>query len=60
MKIGSYMKKYIKFLLVFIIGFICFLPFNSYALSKDYEDVLADIVNVKKEDDKVNIYLFYG
>lgn len=54
------MKKYIRLLFIFIIGVIVFLPFNSYALSDDYKDILADIVDVEKEEDKINIYLFYG
>ena len=54
------MRKYFKLLFIFVIGLICFSPLSSWALSDDYEDVLADILDVEVEEDKVNIYLFYG
>ena len=51
------MKKYLIFLIALFI--ICF-PISTFAISKDYNDKVADIVNVEKEENKVNLYLFYG
>ena len=35
-------------------------PINAKALSEKYEDKLAELVGVEKEDEKVNIYFFHG
>lgn len=50
------MKKFI-FLLISIFFLI---PINTSALSKDYNDIVAEIVNEKIEQDKINLYLFYS
>lgn len=49
------MKK--KFIILFLLIII---PFSTFALSNNYIDKVADIVNVKKEENKVNLYLFHG
>lgn len=51
------MKKNL-FKLICIV-FLLFTFTNTYALSKDYKDVVASIVGVE-QDEKVNIYLFYS
>ena len=48
------MKKLLLFLILF------FIPFIVYGISDDYEDLVADIVDVKVEKDKVNLYLFHS
>lgn len=40
--------------------FLFFLPFNSLALSSDYNDLLYEVVGQKVVEGKVNIYFFYG
>ena len=52
------MKKNIIILLIALITFI--MPINTKALSNSYSDRVANIVNVKREDNKVNLYLFHG
>ena len=52
------MKKNIILLLIALITFI--MPINARALSNSYSDRVANIVNVKREDNKVNLYLFHG
>ena len=52
------MKKNILLLLIALITFV--MPLNTRALSNSYSDKVANIVNVKKEDNKVNLYLFHG
>ena len=52
------MKKNIILFLIALITFI--MPINTKALSNSYSDRVANIVNVKKEDNKVNLYLFHG
>lgn len=52
------MKKNIILLLIALITFI--MPINTRALSNSYSDRVANIVNVKREDNKVNLYLFHG
>lgn len=52
------MKKNIILLLIALITFI--MPINTKALSNSYSDRVANIVNVKREDNKVNLYLFHG
>lgn len=49
-----------KKILVFIISLFFFIPISVMALNKDYEDVTANIVNEKIEENKINIYLFYS
>ncbi len=48
------MKK-LKYLLFILL----LLPTFVFALSNNYEDKVAEIVNVEKEDNKVNLYLFH-
>jgi glutaredoxin len=50
------MKKVIKYILLILL----LIPLNVFALSKDYKDDVASIVNKNIEDNKVNIYLFEG
>ena len=45
---------------VLILSILFIIPLNVFALSKDYEDVTANIVGEKIEENKVNIYLFYS
>lgn len=52
------MKKNILLLLIALITFV--MPLNTRALSNSYSDRVANIVNVKREDNKVNLYLFHG
>lgn len=49
-----------KKILVFIISLFFFIPISVMALNKDYEDVTANIVSEKIEENKINIYLFYS
>ena len=49
-----------KIIITIIALIILLVPINSYAISKNYVDKVADIVNVKVEKDKINLYLFYG
>lgn len=49
-----------KKILVLIISLFFFIPISVMALNKDYEDVTANIVNKKIEENKINIYLFYS
>lgn len=51
------MKRIIKIVVFF---FLLLSVFEVKALSNDYNDKLYDTVNVKKEENKVNIYFFYG
>ena len=46
-------KKIIALLLLLLI------PLNVFAISKDYKDVVYEKVDVKKDDNKVNLYVFY-
>ena len=52
------MKKRLLLLLIALITFV--MPLNTRALSNSYSDRVANIVNVKREDNKVNLYLFHG
>lgn len=49
-----------KKILVLIISLFFFIPISVMALNKDYEDVTANIVNEKVEENKINIYLFFS
>jgi len=50
------MKKY----LILIILSILFIPNIVLGISEDYKDNIYDILDVKKEDNKVNLYLFHN
>lgn len=50
------MKKF-YWLIIFM---ICLIPFNVCAISDSYEDKIYEIVDVEKDSDKINIYLFRG
>ncbi len=54
------MKKLLRILTISII-LISFLviPFKVEALNSEYEDKIFQIVNVNKEDNKINLYLFH-
>jgi len=45
-------------LVIFLL--LTILPINCLALSVEYTDKVADIVNVSIEENKVNLYLFHG
>ena len=49
------MKKIIKFILFLLL----IIPTSTLALSKDYNDYVGKYYNIKN-DEKVNIYLFYS
>ena len=51
------MKK--KIITILLLLFI-FIPFKVFALSNNYEDKIANIVNINVEDNKINYYLFHG
>jgi len=51
------MKK--KLLIIFLF-LLMIIPFNSLAISKDYNDKVSSIANTKIEDNKINLYLFHG
>jgi thiol-disulfide isomerase/thioredoxin len=36
------------------------LPISTLAISKDYNDVLDEYLNISTSEDKINIYFFYG
>ena len=40
--------------------FLLILPFTVFAISNDYKDRVYETVNVEVEENKVNLYLFYG
>ena len=48
-----------KIIIIFLL-IILLIPFGVNALNKDYKDVVSNIVDVKQEDNKINIYLFYS
>jgi len=50
----------VKKILVIFIAILFLFPINTFALSNEYNDVVAEIVNVEKEEDKINLYLFYS
>ncbi len=51
------MKRIKKILLLLLLVLI---PFNSLAISEYYSDKVAKIVDVKVDDNKINLYLFHG
>lgn len=50
------MKKFI----ILLISLFLVIPINTLALSKDYNDIVANIVGEKLDKDKINLYLFYS
>lgn len=53
------MRKIIKiFLCIFVLSL--FVPNITFGLSDAYKDIVSDDLGVKVEEDKINIYLFYG
>lgn len=53
------MKKIIK-IFIYVLILSLFIPVSTLAVSDSYKDVLADDLDIEVEEDKVNIYLFYG
>ena len=53
------MKNKLLIIIVLLLSFGLFMP-STYALSDDYEDKVANIVDASVEDDVINIYFFYG
>lgn len=51
------MKKLNKIILLLLMVLI---PFNSFAVASHYKDRVAKIVNVEKDEEKINLYLFHG
>lgn len=49
-----------KKIFLFIALFLFFIPTSIFAISKDYEDLIYNVVGEDIIEDKVNIYLFYG
>ena len=49
-----------KRIIICLITLILLIPINIFALSKDYNDVVANVVGEKQEKDKINLYLFYS
>ena len=47
-------------LLIILLLLIVIFPIKTYALSDSYKDNIKDIVEEKEEENKVNIYFFYG
>ena len=50
----------LKKILFLILTFLFLIPTTTFALSSDYQDKVYNILEEKVEEDKVNIYLFYG
>ena len=49
-----------KIILTILLVLTFLLPFNSFALSKDYKDVAGEITGDKVVENVVNIYFFHG
>ena len=49
-----------KKIIIILLSIMFLIPFNVNALNKDYKDIVANIVDEKIEDNKINIYLFYS
>ena len=47
-------------LLILLAILVIINPIRCLAISKEYDDKVAEIVNVEKEDKKINLYLFHG
>ena len=50
----KHLKKLVLLLLIVLI------PFNTFAVASHYRDKVAKIVDVPKEEGKINLYLFHG
>ena len=50
------MKRVVKILLLILL----IVPFNVFAYSSDYKDVVAPITGTKVDDKKINLYMFKG
>ena len=50
----KHLKKLVLLLLIVLI------PFNTFAVASHYRDKVAKIVDVSKEEGKINLYLFHG
>lgn len=50
------MKRVVKILLLILL----IVPFNVFAYSSDYNDVVAPITGTKVDDKKINLYMFKG
>ena len=48
-----FMKNSIKFLLFLL---LLILPLNTFAISKDYKDVVYDVTGYDIKEDKVTLY----
>lgn len=49
-----------KRILIIISLLLVFIPFNVFAISKDYVDKVSTITGDTQEENKINLYLFYG
>lgn len=49
-----------KKILVFVITILFLIPINTNALSKDYNDLVFELVDATVEENKINLYLFYS
>ena len=49
-----------KKLLLILFTLLLLIPVKTFALSTDYVDKVSSITNTKVEDNKINLYLFYG
>ena len=49
------MKKLLILLLLMVL-----MPFNTLAISKNYQDKVAPLSDVETDNTKINLYLFYG
>ncbi len=49
-----------KKLLILFAAILLIFPINVFALSNNYEDKLFSLTNTKIDDNKVNLYLFFG
>lgn len=50
------MKRVVKILLLILL----IVPFNVFAYSSDYNDVVAPITGIKVDNKKINLYMFKG
>lgn len=47
-------------IIIILFLFLTILPTNIFAISDTYFDEVKEIIGVETEDDKINLYLFYG
>lgn len=47
-------------LLIILTLLLVFIPSNVFAVSKDYVDKVSTITGAQEEENKINLYLFYG